>query len=143
MRKKVISVMVVSIISMMLLAGCGADQANASTQEIKLSGGWSVSEKSDITAEQKAVFDKATETICGAIYTPVSYLGSQVVAGTNHAFLCRTSPSVKELNTESWWTIVYIYEDLEGKCEIIDSKDIELGISSAEDAGEAESSTEE
>jgi len=135
MRKKLFSVIVVSIVSMMLLTACGADQASANTQgETKLSGGWSVSDKSDITEEQKAVFDKATEALCGATYTPVAYLGSQVVAGINHAFLCRTSPSVEELNSTSWWTIVYIYEDLEGKCEIIDTKDIELGISESEES---------
>ena len=84
--------------------------------------------QNEITADRKAIFDNATETLTGATYTPVTYLGSQVVAGTNHAFLCKSEPSVDELKTSPTWIIVYIYQDFEGKCEIIKTEDVELNI---------------
>ena len=54
-----------------------------------LCGGWPPSEDPAVTEELKALFDKGTETLTGVSYLPVAYLGSQVVAGTNHAFLCK------------------------------------------------------
>ena len=44
-----------------------------------------------MTEEQKAVFDKAVEKLLGVSYEPVTYLGSQVVAGQNHCFLCKAT----------------------------------------------------
>ena len=96
----------------------------------KLSGGWSASKDTKITDEQRTIFDKATETITGVTYTPVAYLGSQVVAGTNHAFLCKTEPSVKELNGKAYWTVVYIYEKPDGECEILESATPDIALSS-------------
>ena len=139
--KKMVSLVLVGIICVMALAACGgkkssriieetvdAETTESADSDKNLSGGWEVSEKTEITAELKNVFDKATETLTGAEYTPVAYLGSQVVAGTNHAFLCQEKPSVKELETTPTWTIVYIYENLDGECEIINTQAVNLGI---------------
>ncbi len=43
--------------------------------------------------EVKTVFDKAAATLTGVGYEPVAYLGSQVVAGTNHFLLCKAKPT--------------------------------------------------
>ena len=74
------------------------------------------------TRLQLALDDYQTGTITIA-YTPVTYLGSQVVAGTNHAILCRAS----EINKGSKWVIIYIYEDLEGNASVIDVADFDFG----------------
>lgn len=46
--------------------------------------------------EVKTVFDKAAATLTGVGYEPVAYLGSQVVAGTNHFLLCKATPTTAE-----------------------------------------------
>lgn len=92
------------------------------------SGGWEMAKNTTITEDIKKVMAKATETLTGATYEPVAYIGSQVVAGKNHAILCKSSPSVKELNGATTYILVTIYEDLQGKCEITETKDIDLSF---------------
>lgn len=89
-------------------------------------GGWSYAESVEITDDIKKVMEKATETLTGATYEPVAYIGSQVVAGTNHAILCKSTPSVAELNGATTYVLVYVYADLQGNCEITETKDIEI-----------------
>lgn len=91
-------------------------------------GGWSYAESTDITDDIKTVMEKASGTLTGAVYEPVAYLGSQVVAGTNHAVLCREVPSVSGLDSPAELVIVYIYEDLQGNCSITETTDVKLGI---------------
>ena len=89
-------------------------------------GGWAYAESTEITEDIKKVMEKATETLTGATYEPVAYIGSQVVAGTNHAILCKMAPSVAELNGATTYVLVYVYEDLQGNCEITETTNIEF-----------------
>ena len=89
-------------------------------------GGWAYAESTEIMADIKKVMEKATETLTGAVYEPVAYIGSQVVAGTNHAILCKSTPSVAELNGATTYVLVYVYEDLQGNCEITETTNIEF-----------------
>ena len=91
-------------------------------------GGWSYAESVEITDDIKKVMEKATETLTGATYEPVAYIGSQVVAGTNHAILCKSTPSVAELNGATTYVLIYVYEDLQGNCEITETTDVVLSI---------------
>ena len=88
----------------------------------QIAGGWEISDSQEVTDEQKAVFNKAVETLAGAEFTPVAYIGSQIVAGTNHCFLCTERPSVAELQGEETYALVYVYEDLDGNASILDIK---------------------
>ena len=87
--------------------------------------GWTVSENIEITEEQKAVFDKALEGLLGVNYEPLAYLGSQVVAGTNHCFLCRST--VVYPGAVPQLALVYIYEALDGHAEILNIEMLTLG----------------
>ena len=89
-------------------------------------GGWSYAESTEITDDIKKIMEKATETLTGAVYEPVAYIGSQVVAGTNHAILCKCTPSVPDLNGATTYVLVYVYADLQGNCEITETTDIEI-----------------
>lgn len=89
-----------------------------------LPGGWTSAEDPAITADVEKVMKKATEAMTGAVLEPVAYIGSQVVAGTNHAIFCRQTPSIPSSQVN--YVIVYIYEDLEGNCEITDFQDITI-----------------
>ena len=67
--------------------------------------------------------------LVGVNYVPVAYLGSQVVAGTNHCFLCKAT--VVYPNAVPSYTLVYIHEDLEGNATIMQSTDIDIAALSA------------
>ena len=53
-------------------------------------------------------------------------MGSQVVSGTNYAVLCLEKASTASAETKL--SIVTIYEDLEGKAEILSTEDVDFGI---------------
>jgi len=91
-------------------------------------GGWSYSDSAVITDDIKNIVYKAVEAKGGAAYEPIAYIGSQVVAGTNHAILCKTIPSVSGQDAAASLILVYVYEDLEGNCEITDTEEIKLEI---------------
>ena len=88
-------------------------------------GAWEVAEDTSLTEERLAVFEKALDGLVGVDYNPLCYLGSQVVAGTNHCFLCRAT--VVYPGAEAGLALVYVYEDLEGQCELSDIVTLELG----------------
>ena len=90
-------------------------------------GGWSPSADPSITDDLKTVFEKGTETLTGAVAIPVAYLGSQVVAGKNHAFLCRTASAYTGIEAEPAYVIVYLYEDLQGNVSILNIADFDIG----------------
>ena len=93
-----------------------------------MTGGWTPSADPEVTEELKALFDKGTETLTGMSYVPVAYLGSQVVAGTNHAFLCRAVTAYPgTLDIEPAYALVYLYEDLSGNVSILCIADFDIG----------------
>lgn len=63
------------------------------------------------------------------VYEPVAYLGSQVVAGLNHCYLCR--PTVVYPDAQPSWKLVYVYEPLEGPAEINLIADLDLAALAA------------
>lgn len=87
-------------------------------------GGWSVPQDTKITEEELKIFNKAIEGLTGVGYEPVAYLGSQVVAGTNHCFLCKST--VIYPGATNRYTLVYIYEKLDGTEEILKFEDVTL-----------------
>ena len=93
-----------------------------------LAGGWTVAEDQAITDDINNMFWQAMDSYqTGTItiaYTPVAVLGTQVVAGTNYAVLCRAS----EINKGRTWVIVYLYLDLEGNASILRIADLTLGV---------------
>ncbi len=98
-----------------VLASCGKQETNDNPTDV-IDGGWAKAENPEITDEIKELFKKATEGMTGLSYTPVVYVASQIVAGTNHCILCKTAAVVP--NPEPKYSLVYIYEDLNGGAEI-------------------------
>jgi len=93
-----------------------------------LAGGWSIADDQTVTEEINNLFWQAMDSYqSGTItiaYTPVAVLGTQVVAGTNYAILCRAS----EINMGTTWVIVYLYQDLEGNSSVLSIADVALGV---------------
>ncbi len=123
MMKKVIAL----LLALVLMLGCAGALA-----EGNLSGGWIVLEDddpSDMEDRAEDALKKATANLTGAIYDEEAVLGYQIVAGTNYCLLCRVRPVTP--NAASHWALVYVYEALDGKCEILEVQDIVLGLSPA------------
>ena len=85
-----------------------------------VAGGWTLNADlgtAEMPEEAQAAFDQATAGMLGAKYVPVAYLGSQVVAGVNYAYLCKITTVTAEPATKL--AVVKVYRDLSGNAEIL------------------------
>lgn len=84
-----------------------------------LAGGWEVNTGSTSiskNAAAKAAFKKATAGLLGVSYQPIAVLGTQAVAGTKYAILCKATPVIPDAAPDI--TIMYIYENVDGTVDI-------------------------
>ena len=113
--------LMVLILAVMMMV-CSAAAAES------LTGGWTPSADPVVTEELQALFERGTETLTGTGYVPVVYLGSQVVAGTNHAFLCQAVTAYPgSLETAPAYAVVFLYENLSGEVSILSIADFDFG----------------
>ena len=87
-------------------------------------GGWTPAADCAVTEARKAVFDKGMETLLGVDYAPLAYLGSQVVAGTNHVFLVKGTMVVPAQPVS--YALAYFYEDLQGNVKLMNVADLPI-----------------
>ena len=73
---------------------------------------------------------KVTETLMGVDYEPLALLGRQVVAGMNYAYLCKAT--VVAPNAEPYLVVVFVYQALDGSCEVLNIVPIDVGAGSQE-----------
>ena len=124
MKKTVIyaGIMILSFV----LCGCsgGAKSAGEAPSSEKLLGGWEITahDAGELPDDAQKAFDKAKEKLTDGEYTPVSLLATQIVAGTNYCILCQVDPG--DSASEQKWTLVYIYADLQGNAEIMNTYDL-------------------
>ena len=90
-----------------------------------LAGGWTPAEDFTVTEERQAVFEKGLELLVGVDYVPVAYLGSQVVAGTNHVFLAQAT--VVYPGAQPYYVLIYLYQDLQGGVQLMNVADLDVG----------------
>ena len=110
------------LIALMMISAAAAETTGP------LAGGWTPSEDPAVTEERMEIFNKGTEALTGVSYIPVAYLGSQVVAGTNHAFLCQAVTAYPgSLETAPAYAMVYLYEDLSGNVTVLSIADFDIG----------------
>ena len=123
MKKATAVILVLAMLA--AFAACGKKQNEENQVEPgndpvgPVAGGWTVNtefSEAKLPEEAKAAFDAAVEGLEGAKLEPVAYLGSQVVAGLNYAFLCKSTPVVPD--AKSVLVVVTVYRDLEGKSTI-------------------------
>ena len=128
--KKIIAVLVcfaLLVSGVAVLAGCGKQKAKKEDPTEngitggEIAGGWMKADSPAITEEFRKVFDRATQALTGMQYTPVAYLASQVVAGTNHRVLCKATAAVPD--AAATYAVVTVYEDLNGNAEITEVAD--------------------
>ena len=115
--------------------------------EVSEAGGWAFSDVSaeNCTDEEKAVLADALADQVGVNYEPKDIIATQVVAGTNYAYLCKATPVTQD--PTSYWAIVTVYVDLEGNKEIVNIAEIdpakpnlieETGDAGSEDDGDSD-----
>ena len=128
------ALLMVLMLGMMTLAGAAFAEGDATPSDLKpraekrgpvLLGGWTPAEDPAVTEEVETLLEKATTGLLGVAYKPVAYLGSQVVAGTNHAILCQAR--VVSPDAQPYFVIVYIYEDLQGNVSLLNIADFDVG----------------
>ena len=127
MKKLLAAVLAASLL--LGLAACGQRKDGKDTvgknpekpEEETLLGGWERTESPAVTDELNTLMEKALKDLDGASYTPVAYLATQVVAGRNHAVLCRVAPVIPD--PVETYAVVILYEDLEGNVTITDVQD--------------------
>ena len=140
MKKRLLAVITAAVL-MTVLGACGnrqesvpASSASAASDSEEGSAapgtadGWVLNDDSTggfVPDEAQAAFDKAAEAFAGQEFDIIAYLGSQVVAGTNHMFLCRGTMVTQE--PVVGLKVVIVYEDLEGNAEISKVTDLDLG----------------
>ncbi len=80
-------------------------------------GGWAVSGEpvqNRLNEEEQKVFDQAAAAT-GMDYEPAAVLATQVVAGTNSAYLCREKDGDRE------WIVVTVYSGLNGETQVLNA----------------------
>ena len=112
--KKILIVLLAALLVLAAVACKAKEEPQEAAKEESmtdepLAGGWIPAEDFSVTDERQAIFDKGMAAI-SSIHTPLAYLGTQVVAGTNHCFLSKGS---------SWLELVYFYEDLQGNVQLM------------------------
>ena len=112
--KKILTV----ILSLCMLLSVVSVSALTVSAEEELSGGWEFSDisASNITADEQAILDKALEGMGGVDYDAKDVIAKQVVAGTNYAFLCISTPTT--LDPQPYWSVVTVYADLGGNASL-------------------------
>ena len=93
----------------------------AAADAASILGGWTKADVVSLTVEQQELLQKATESLLGAKYIPVAFLGSQLVSGTNYALLCRIAPVTAD--PVETYAIVKLYQDLSGNVSLLDVTD--------------------
>ena len=109
-----------------VLCGCSgsAKPAQDASASESLLGGWEITshDAEELPEDAQKAFDKAKDKLTDGEYTPVSLLATQLVAGTNYCILCQVDPA--DAASEQKWTLVYIYADLQGNAEIMNTYDL-------------------
>lgn len=121
--KKLITLLLAGI--MMFCLACGAISASAAPlgtrQSAPIVGGYTQPASPVVTLRAKNALNKALEGSVGSDFTPVALIDTQVVAGTNYRILCKISPVIPE--PQATYSIVTVYEDLQGNAEITGIED--------------------
>jgi hypothetical protein len=102
-----------------------SEPAEEAPESRDILGGWTIADgAAELPEDVGAAFEQASESFSGSELVPVAYFGSQVVAGTNYAVLCRATTAAKEPVTTL--KVAIIYADLEGNAELLSLKDFDL-----------------
>ncbi len=84
----------------------------------KSAGGWSEPNSPELTPQAA----KAFKALNKEDYQPLALIATQVVSGKNYCVLCKVSPQ----NSEPYFSLLTVYEDLSGKVKMTDENKFDL-----------------
>ena len=128
MKKHISILSVAALAAAMILTGCTKpaepeevkepETTETETQTETLLGGWQpYTEYVELIGEEeKNIFTKATEGLVGVKYSPVQVIATQLVSGTNYAYLA-AAENVSAA-ADKGFAIVTVYADLNGNAEV-------------------------
>ena len=129
--KKVLCTVLAVVMAVVCFAGCSAPAAEGGNE----TGGSAASGDTLLNLytwegmfpqEVLDAFSKAVEGLTGCVYEPIALLASQVVAGMNYCLLCRLT--VVYPDAQPTYALVYVYQNIEGACELARVEDITFSI---------------
>lgn len=103
-----------------MAAGANIEQNEANkelTGPVVTVGGWNVPESHEVTPEMKKLFKEAVGKLDGYDHEPVMLLATQLVAGTNYCFYCKSTATASSGPLSS--VIAYINVKPSGETEFI------------------------
>lgn len=122
MKKSFVVILVlIAVVTAAIVAVAIFRKPENKNNENIVAGGWSKVSSPVITEDLQKVFDKAARNLTGESYEAVAYLETQVVAGRNHLFLCKGTPTVPD--AETVYSLVTVYERLDGYATITSVSD--------------------
>lgn len=88
--------------------------------------GWEIAAEagSSISDDERELFEEATEGLTDLDYEPVAVIATQLVSGTNRAYLC--TGTVVSPGGGVGWHVMGIYEDLGGGVRLLDIKELDI-----------------
>ena len=91
-----------------------------------IAGGWTVNDSYNVLLadDEEKIFEQAMEGLVGVGYTPIQVIATQLVSGTNYAYLA--SGTTVTANPETNYYVIVIYNSLDGNVEITSIKQIEI-----------------
>lgn len=100
--------------------GSSSTQAGGSQSAVAQVEAWEYTPLDEVHLENDAqtIYDSAADGTDAADYTPVIVLATQVVSGTNYAYLCETP--------DDEWHIVAVYQDTQKNDSIISDEAIDI-----------------
>ena len=116
--KRILLIALCAILVFSLAACAARDTEPAEEAESGESvGGWTINTANvaSLSEEDEKLFDTA-KAASDVLYQPIAKVATQVVAGTNHAFLCITDK----------WYFVTVYEPLDGDPEMIGASEFDV-----------------
>ena len=110
-----------------VIQGSAAAEPEGEVPSGPVVGGWVVNDLIEpvLDETERETFAKAKEGFVGSNLDAVTVLATQVVAGSNLAYLCLETPVVPDAQSE--WSIVVVYHDLQDNDEITHVATIDLG----------------
>ncbi len=106
-----------------ILAYCTVDEDDP-TKPVgpePIEGGWHFSDVAadNVSAEAKAVLEETLKNSYNGLSTfeATDIIATQVIAGTNYAYLCKETPAGKDAPTN--WSIITLFTDLSGNTTLV------------------------
>ena len=89
-----------------------------------MSGGWTECSDPTLSADEKAAFEKANETLVGVNYKPVAKIATQVVAGIRYLFACEATTVI--MNPQMHYSLITVTVPVNGDITIDQIENIDV-----------------